>query len=282
MNRLLRLIAVTLVSAGLPLASADAETVNCTAITTLPYTITSQGVYCLTGHLNTAMATGTAISVNTSNVVIDLNGFKLGGLSAGAGTTTKGIFASQRQNITIRNGTVRGFYIAISLEDVSPYTTSQGHVIEDIRADLNTYAALNIGGTGTVLRNNQIVTTGGTTVFGANADAYGISVAGPGTRVLNNDVINVTAVGVGSAVAINLATASNSMVVGNRVGDLNSTGQTYGVYLLGGSDIAVRDNIISGAKTGAYFNAATGKYSNNLLLGVTTPFSGGTDAGGNN
>jgi hypothetical protein len=32
-------------------APAQAETVNCTAITTLPYTITTQGVYCLTGHL---------------------------------------------------------------------------------------------------------------------------------------------------------------------------------------------------------------------------------------
>jgi hypothetical protein len=34
---------------------AFAETVNCTSITTLPYTISVQGVYCLTGDLVTGI-----------------------------------------------------------------------------------------------------------------------------------------------------------------------------------------------------------------------------------
>ena len=37
---------------------AHAETTNCTAITSLPAVITSQGVYCFTGNLSTSMTTG--------------------------------------------------------------------------------------------------------------------------------------------------------------------------------------------------------------------------------
>ena len=62
---------------------ARAETVNCTPIDYLPYTISAQGVYCFTQHLGTNMTSGNAITINTNNVVIDLNGFKLGGLGAG-------------------------------------------------------------------------------------------------------------------------------------------------------------------------------------------------------
>src|SRR5450756_2016927 len=87
-------------------APAQAETVNCTAITALPAVITVQGIYCFTGDLTTAMTIGSAIDIQTNNVVLDLNGFKLGGLAAGPGTLASGIFANNRQNITIRNGTV--------------------------------------------------------------------------------------------------------------------------------------------------------------------------------
>src|SRR5262245_55252905 len=111
--------------------SAHAETTNCTPITTLPYVITVQGVYCFTGNLATAMTSGNAIDVQTSNVTIDLNGFKLGGLAAGFGTSANGIHANQRQNITIRNGIVRGFRAGVFLED-SSFTVSQGHVVEDL------------------------------------------------------------------------------------------------------------------------------------------------------
>src|SRR5450759_1739926 len=183
--RLLRITCITIITAVLPLAYVHAETVNCTAITTLPYTITTQGVYCLTGHLSTAIPSSNAIDIANNNVVLDLSGFKIGGLSAGLGTTAVGIYANQRQNITIKNGTVRGFWYGIYLSDTSLYTTSQGHVIEDIRADQNTTIGMVIMGNGNIIRNNQVVATGGTTAYGAvNASLYGIMAYGPGTRVL--------------------------------------------------------------------------------------------------
>src|SRR5262245_30153800 len=86
---------------------ARAETALCTAIGSMPVTITTQGIYCLTTDFNLNLATGAAITVNTNNVVIDLNGHKIGNLAAGSGTLAKGVYAVQRQNITIKNGTIR-------------------------------------------------------------------------------------------------------------------------------------------------------------------------------
>jgi hypothetical protein len=232
-------------------APARAEIVNCTPITALPAVITVQGIYCFTGNLSTAMTSGNAIDIQTNNVVLDLNGFKLGGLAAGLGTHTYGIHALNRQNITIKNGTVRGFLFGIRLEDTG---TSQGHVIEDIRADQNTSVALDMQGSGNIVRNNQVVATGGTTIFGANTDAYGIVVFGDGSRVLNNDVVKTVKQGTGTAIGILFQVVTSALAVNNRITE---------------ADIGIE-----------YFSG-TGKYRDNLTFAVTTPYTGGTDAGNN-
>src|SRR5262245_51671341 len=187
-------VLLVLLALAVGATQAHAETINCTPITTLPAVITVQGIYCFTGHLSTAITSGNAIDIQTNNVILDLNGFKLGGLAAGLGTTAHGIHASNRQNITIKNGTVRGFFRGIYLEDAG---ASQGHVIEDIRADQNTFGGIEVRGDGNIIRNNQVVTTGGTTAIGSDAGAIGIQVVGNGPRVLNNDVITVVGQGEG-------------------------------------------------------------------------------------
>src|SRR5262245_65012950 len=101
----------------LSVASARAETVNCTAITTLPAVITEPGIYCFTRDLETSITSGLAINIRTGNVVLDLNGFRLSGLAAGFNTQAIGIFAINLQNITIKNGTVSGFIRGIWLGD---------------------------------------------------------------------------------------------------------------------------------------------------------------------
>ena len=247
------LVLVALVVSATP---TQAETINCTAITTLPAVITVQGVYCFTGDLSTAMTSGNAIDIQTNNVVLDLNGFKLGGLAAGLGTLASGIHASNRQNITIKNGTVRGFATGIALQDSG---ASQGHVVEDIRADQNTSVGILVNGSGNIVRNNQVVATGGATCCGANTGAIGISVvviSGTGTRVINNDVITVTKQGTGIAWGIRLHSITGGLVINNR--------------------ITTADRGIE------YEVGATGKYRDNVTFDVTTPFTGGTDIGNNN
>src|SRR5262245_33393285 len=134
-----------------------AETTQCTVISSLPTTITVPGIYCLASDFNLNLASGAAIAINTNSVVIDLNGHKIGNLGAGPGTVAYGIHATQRQNITIKNGTIRGFLLGVFLNDSTPFTTSQGHVVEDLRVDQNTYVGLDILGTGNIVRRNQVV-----------------------------------------------------------------------------------------------------------------------------
>jgi hypothetical protein len=236
-------------------APARAETVNCTPITALPAIITTQGIYCFTGNLSTAMTIGNAIDIQTNNVVLDLNGFKLGGLAAGLNTQARGIHASNLQNITIKNGTIRGFDIGIFLEGGG---ASQGHIIEGVRADQNTSAGIDVQGSGVIVRNNQVVATGGTTNSGPNASAFGIFVSGTGPRVLDNDVIDTLKQGAGSAFGILLVSVTGGLAVNNRI-----TVADVGVEYTAGS---------------------TGKYRDNLTFNIPTAtrFVGGTDAGNNN
>jgi hypothetical protein len=260
---------------------AQAETTNCTVITSLPITITTQGIYCLTSDLSTSMASGMAITIANNNVMIDLNGHKLGGLAAGSGTQVYGIYADQRKNITIRNGTVRGFYYGIWLHDLSPFTTSQGHLIEDIRADMNTFFGINVAGKGNIIRNNQVVSTGGST---NTYDAYGIVAVGPGSRVLNNDIIETKEQSTGVAAGIYGPISPGSVVENNRIGNSSlGTGTSYGINIKNSSDVLVSNNRVTTMNYGVdYAIGSTGKYRDNLTSGVTFPYSGGTNAGNNN
>jgi parallel beta-helix repeat protein len=238
-------VLLVLLAGVLGAAPARAETVACTAITTLPAVITVQGIHCFTGNLATTMTSGNAIEIQTNNVVLDLNGFKLGGLAAGLGTNANGIYALDRQNITIKNGTIRGFYRGIFLQDAG---ASQGHVVEDLRADQNTFTGIEVQGSGNIIRNNQVVATGGSTVFGANADAYGIEGVGRGTRVLNNDVINTVPRGTGSGRAIDVNTAFGTVVEGNRLGNAAlpaCCGSSEGVSVSSGLGVLVVNNRIT-------------------------------------
>src|SRR4249920_3466180 len=74
---------------------------NCTGfITSLPAVITTQGTWCLKQDLATTVTSGSAITINTNNVTIDCNDFKLGGLGAGLATLANGIYSLNRVNAT--------------------------------------------------------------------------------------------------------------------------------------------------------------------------------------
>jgi parallel beta-helix repeat protein len=284
----MRKIIFTLFSSVLLIASlftsANAETTKCTSIKKLPATINNSGVYCLTNSLSTTITTGSAITIAASNVVFDLNGFSLDGSSAGMGTTAFGISAEQRQNVTVKNGIVRGFLVGIYFGDDSPYTTSRANVIEEIRADKNTYVGIYIKGEGSVIRNNIVSGTGGTTVTGRDGETVGIGTQGANTRVLGNDVMDLASEGEYDGVGISVFDGTNCIVAGNRVSNITADPGVGAGIALGGnlSGVVVSDNRLSGMNSGIYFLDATGTYMNNLVLDTTTPYTGGTAAGGTN
>jgi hypothetical protein len=232
-----------------------AEITQCTPITTLPTTINTQGIYCLTSDHAVNLATGAAITINVNNVIIDLNGHKIGNLAAGYGTNAYGIYAYQKQNITIRNGTIRGFCSGIWLHDLAPLTASQGHLVENILADKNVCNGIKVNGRGNIVRRNQVIATGGWTGV-PKYSPNGIDIAGPGNRITENDVVTITPTGGGQGCGIYMSIATDdSIVLRNRV-----TEAFYGINMIN-SSVEYRDNVTTG---------------------VTYSYSGGTDIGNNN
>ncbi len=266
-----------LVAVGATTASAQTE--NCTEIISLPVTIAVPGTYCLQRDLGMAITTLNAITINVENVVVDLNGFTLEGIrqttTQNVATTAKGIHAPFLNNITIRNGTVRGFLVGI---DISGFGTT----VESIRAERNTSVGIRIEAQNGIIRNNTVFFTGGSAAVGVSAAGTGISFLGSGGRLLNNDVSDTFTIGTGTDFASAIRVNGNSAVVeNNRVINPTTAPRTRGITIAG-SDVLVVNNRITNMASGIEFESGGGKFRDNLTSGVEVPYTGGTDAGNNN
>jgi hypothetical protein len=257
---------------------------NCTGfITSIPAVITTQGTWCMDRDLSTALVYGNAILVQTNNVTIDCNHFKLGGLAAGAGTYGTGVRATGRNNITVRNCTIRGFEYGISLQGGS----NSGHVVEDNRLDGNTYMGAIVYGDGSVIRRNLAVDTGGTTNTGSAVALYGVG----GVDLVDNVVDGVFASHPdGSAYGLYSNAAAAASITGNRVRRLvggDGSGSRYGIQVLSGDRVSVRGNdILDGTGApGGYGLVCTsnglGSARDNTVLGFGTGLAFCNDDGGN-
>lgn len=72
---------------------------------TFPIKITKAGSYVLTANLVANAKDVNVINVTTSNVLIDLNGFRIGAPGSGTGI---GVNANSQSNVTVQNGSVSG------------------------------------------------------------------------------------------------------------------------------------------------------------------------------
>ncbi len=268
MNRL----ALAALASLLPAAPALAETINCTNITSLPATLTVQGVYCLKQDLATNIASGAAITIATNNVTIDFNGFKLGGLAAGPSTTASGVYAADRKNVTLRNGNIRGFYYGIFLPDGN-IGASSGHVIENNLVDSSIYSGISIRGSGIVVRNNRVLNTIATNTAAAfgligndlhnslftdnlvagtsnvTYQAYGINVQGSSTNVeiARNTILDTG--GNSFTGAIWIASAGNMVAENVVIGVTSATTTGNGIWNTSGGSLICRDNIVANVTT---------------------------------
>lgn len=226
--------------AGALAAPAHAETTQCTAITSLPATIATSGIYCLNQDLATALASGSAITVNANNVVIDCNLHRIGGLAAGDATNTDGITASNRQNLTIRNCTIRGFRNGLYLNGGS------GHLVEDNLLDQHTLTGAVINGTAHVFRRNRVIGIGGR----AGVAARGLEITGQGISVLDNLISGVMPVGPGDQIAMGIdVDGPSNNISRNHITEVFPFGATGANGIGGTGDSVFRENTISNSST---------------------------------
>jgi hypothetical protein len=88
-----------------------------TVISSLPFTISTSGTYILSGNLTYA-GPNVGISVEASNVIIDLKGFTIS-TSNTTNTNSFGIFVTDStEDFAIQNGEITGFNIGLQLGGV--------------------------------------------------------------------------------------------------------------------------------------------------------------------
>ena len=263
--------------------AARGEVTACTEITSVPYTVTAPGIYCLKSSLQFAGAFhGGAITVQADDVVLDLNGHVLEGPGPEAVTNTWGVRATNRKNITVRNGTIRAFLIGVGL--LGSGTSSSGHIVERLRLVANMDEGLSVTGVGSIVRNNQVTLTGGpSNALNASSYATGIRVSGTGVHVVDNEVVETAGVNGGGAYGIDVggfgAAVERNVVSNGAVGAAVS----YGI-LITATRSTVVGNRVANVTRGLYFygNATNGLYMDNTVGGCTIPFTGGVPAGATN
>ncbi len=216
-----------------------AETIECNEIDSIPAVISTQGVYCLKHHVSGSLASGNAITINTNNVTIDCNEFKIGNLAAGPGTQATGISAVEKINVTVRNCGIRGFQTGVSLLNGEAR-------VEDNRFDGNTRTAILVTGSGSAIRRNEVIDTGGGTASGVT-QIEGIRASG-GMDVIDNTISGVVATSgsTGNVYGILLQNMDAGTVKGNRVRELVPAGSGFrrGIWVDSGNRVSVKSNTV--------------------------------------
>lgn len=253
-----------------PTSAAAAESYdNCNGvITSLPATISTQGVWCLKKNLVHAASTGAAITIAANNVTVDCNHFNV---DAAAGAAGSDGIAGNVLNATIRNCGIRGFRSGIHLD-------GGGHLVEENYLDRNRLWGVRAMGS-----NNRVV---GNRVFNTLGSADG---ANSTTGILaNGDVIDNLVSGLvsGSGSFVYGINALSGEVSGNTVrGFMLASGKSARAIYPRGAGMKMRSNhVISahsnaqqvGTVSGSGIYSASGRFcGDNTVAGFTTNVSGG-------
>jgi hypothetical protein len=164
------------------------------------FIISTSGSYYLQGE---RLCSTIGIRVDVNNVTIDLCGYSL----VGNGSYT-GISIMGRNNVEIRNGTIRNF--AVGIEE--PYTAGTSHRIIDIRAIANARAGIYLSGS-----NNQV---------------RGCSISGNGFSPAGNPVYGIFP-------------GTNSTVAGNNISNNGKSASVYVYSVFCGSNCTITNNTIT-------------------------------------
>jgi hypothetical protein len=215
----------------------------CTPISSLPFVITSSGSYCVTSYLATSQTWGSAIEIQADDVILDLGNGGIDDLAAGVGTIATGIFAFDRNNITIQNGTIRGFAYGIALENSAPdFANTSGHVVDSILVELNRSVGVEVRGANTSVVRVLAASTGGAP-FGSTV---AISIFGPNPFLWQNNIVNTaTQTPDAAATDILLLGSPNCQVIDNRmVNTVSGYNTSTGVMVWDSPDCVVSKNKI--------------------------------------
>ena len=263
----MKTLALVFAAAALLCSRAIADT----PITRVPFTITVPGNYYLPGNLAYSGSNGAAITINASEVVLDLQEHRLV-CGAPPSNAAVGIAAVGRNNLVIRNGSIFNFKRAVQLTGAA----SQRATIEKLILVANREIGIWVEGQGMLIRDNTISNTGSGLAAGdISTAAVGIYSLGDGVQVVNNTVVdtyrpNTWNVGI---------LTYGGIIQGNRI--TNRTKGGAGIWAVAVNMNAVAlENCVVGFNIGV---TASGNvmYRKNTCYGCGTAVTGGVDGGDN-
>lgn len=268
---------------ALALSTTLATAATPKVITKLPYIISKPGDYALSKTLNYTGNTD-AITVQADDVTIDLRGNLLNYAGTdGATITFAAILGVGRKNVTVRNGTIRGFFRGVFFEDNA---NSAGITVENIVADHCTFLGLQVKGRAAIVRHNRVRNVGGSTAF--TTQRYGIFLQSVGGMLSDNVVTDVRLDGATLNSYGIFLTGSESLVA-QRNSALNSqesaNSDTLGLYVENCPGAFIEGNRIARFETGLAIKTSLGLVfrDNTVTSGLLTynASSGVIDGGGN-
>lgn len=178
-----------------------------TAIDSLPFTISQAGRYYFTTNLSYSAISGAAINVNTDDVTIDMNGFRLTGPGQ-TGNTTDGIaILSGRNGIRIMNGTIKSFG---SRGIISSNSFADGNIIKQMRVAFVGDEGIRLNGKGNLIEDCVIDNSNG-----SSAISFGAGI------IRNTTVLDAANVGIQAITAIivdSIVTNAGSIGIANSSG----------------------------------------------------------------
>jgi hypothetical protein len=245
------------------------------------YIINQPGSYYLSGNIN-GVASKKGISIQADNVTLDLSGFAVIGL--GGSVTTNGINIPNTQiNITIRNGTVRGWQDGIA--------GSHDLLVEAVHASNNNLDGILVG-RGSVVRActadsnalRGIEADVGSTI--ANCAAINNTLAG--IRGLSGSTITACGAYFNGAVGIQAtaATVTGCAVQGSRTTDIGiqvDVGSTVSNCAVSNADIGINgvDGSVTIVNCMVYNNKGDGiSAGNNAYILENNATANGSPSGG--
>ncbi|MFZ5453193.1 MAG: hypothetical protein ACOZF2_15145 [Thermodesulfobacteriota bacterium] len=200
-----------------------------TRITSLPYTISVPGHYFISRNLS--YTGGHGITVNSSNVTLDLMGFTVTGPNVSSSYV--GVIIHNQNNVEVRNGTLTGWYMGVQEDGggdnhqiigiraagnrIGIYLTGTRHLIKGCTAFPGSYGStigLLISGTGAIsgctVRSFDI----GISIYEGTVSSNVVSDCAIGINANGNTMINYNQV---SSCSSGINGTGGGSIVGNTV-----------------------------------------------------------------
>ncbi len=248
---------VTVVSSG---GGGGAGSETRIVISALPFAIDSPGSYVFSGNLVFTGTTGDAITINSSDVTVDFNGYSLIGPGI-AVCTCHGISMGNYKNIVIRNGTVK-FFGGHGICNSTP--TSSGYRISKIRSHSNGLSGIYLEGNNHVVTQSRVYENGG-----VGSGGFGVNLPGTGNSVTRSNVNknNGGGINLGSASTANRNTANSNIGTGINGGSGNTFSRNTAYGNTGAGINGVSGNTFSRntsySNTGSGMSGGSGNFYNN-------------------